>query len=285
MSRPLEDVAWVGYPRLLAVPGGRVGNPPYKVVTVIQARTGSTRLPNKVLRPLAGAPLLQRIVERVRAAELAGTVVVATTTEPGDDPIEALCAAADIACFRGHPLDLLDRHYRAGLAHGATAVVKIPSDCPLIDPRVIDRVLGHFLAHPGKFDFVSNLHPASYPDGNDVEVMTIDALATAWREASRPLEREHTTPYLWENPDRFRLGNILWERGLDYSKSHRWTIDYEEDYQFIRAVYDALYPANPRFGLDDILAFVAANPNVAALNAHYAGQYWYRNHPGELKTV
>ena len=285
MSRPLEDVAWVGYPRLLAVPGGRVGNPPYKVVTVIQARTGSTRLPNKVLRPLAGAPLLQRIVERVRAAELAGTVVVATTTEPGDDPIEALCAAADIACFRGDPLDLLDRHYRAGLAHGATAVVKIPSDCPLIDPRVIDRVLGHFLDHPSKFDFVSNLHPASYPDGNDVEVMTIDALATAWREASRPLEREHTTPYLWENPDRFRLGNILWERGLDYSKSHRWTIDYEEDYQFIRAVYDALYPTNPRFGLDDILAFVAANPTVAALNAHYAGHYWYRNHPGELKTV
>ena len=274
MSRPTEPVAQ-----------GRVGNPPYKVVTVVQARTGSTRLPNKVLRPLAGAALLQRMVERVQAAELVGTVVVATTTEPGDDPIEALCATAGIVCYRGDPLDLLDRHYQTGLAHGATAVVKIPSDCPLIDPRIIDRVLAHFLNHSGAFDFVSNLHPASYPDGNDVEAMTMDALATAWREATRPLEREHTTPYLWENPDRFRLGNVLWETGLDYAKSHRWTIDYEEDYQFIRAVYDALYPVNPRFGLDDILAFVAANPDVAALNSRYAGHYWYRNHPGELKTV
>ena len=255
------------------------------VVTVVQARTGSTRLPNKVLRPLAGAPLLARMVERVRAAAHAGVVVVATTTAPSDDPIAALCRTEGFLCFRGDPLDLLDRHYRAGLAHGATAVVKIPSDCPLIDPAIIDRVLGFYLDHAAGFDFVSNLHPASYPDGNDVEVMTLEALATAWREATRPLEREHTTPYLWENSDRFRLGNVLWETGRDYSKSHRWTIDYEEDYQFIRAVYDALYPVNPRFGLGDILAYVAGHPDVAALNSAYAGQYWYRHHPGELKTI
>ncbi len=266
-------------------PSSAAGAPPQRVVTVVQARTGSTRLPNKVLRPLAGAPLLVRMVERVRAARLAGTVVVATTTAPADDPIANLCRAEGLLCFRGDPLDLLDRHYQAGLAYGATAVVKIPSDCPLIDPAIIDRVLGHFLDHPGAFDFVSNLHPASYPDGNDVEVMTLEALATAWREATRPLEREHTTPYLWENSDRFRLGNVLWETGRDYSKSHRWTIDYEEDYQFIRAVYDALYPVNPRFGLGDILAYVAGRPDVAALNSAYAGQYWYRHHPGELKTI
>ncbi|HOU40583.1 MAG TPA: glycosyltransferase family protein [Promineifilum sp.] len=266
----------------LSSPGGA---PPHRVVTVVQARTGSTRLPNKVLRPLAGSPLLVRMVERVRAARLAGTVVVATTTAPDDDPIADLCRAEGWPCFRGDPLDLLDRHYQAGLAYGATAVAKIPSDCPLIDPAIIDRVLGHFLDHPGAFDFVSNLHPASYPDGNDVEIMTLDALATAWREATRPLEREHTTPYLWENPDRFRLGNVLWETGLDYSKSHRWTIDYEEDYQFIRAVYEALYPANPRFGLGDILAYGESHPHVAALNSAYAGEYWYRHHPGELKTV
>ena len=287
MARPPNLVGRVGNPPLDSLPADerRVANPPYKLVTVVQARTGSTRLPNKVLRPLAGAPLLLRMVERVQATGRAGVVVVATTTEPGDDPIAELCATAGVPCFRGDPLDLLDRHYQAGLAHGATAVAKIPSDCPLIDPRIIDRVLGFFLDHPGQYDFVSNLHPASYPDGNDVEVMTMDALAAAWKEATRPLEREHTTPYLWENPGRFRLGNVLWETGLDYSQSHRWTIDYEEDYHFIRAVYDALYPANPRFGLDDILAFVAANPDVAALNSRYAGHYWYRNHPGELKTI
>lgn len=262
---------------------------------IIQARTGSTRLPNKIMRPLAGAPLLTRMVERVRAATLVGTVVVATTTEPADDPIEAQCQAQDFACFRGDVADLLDRHYRAALwaggavaadgAAGDLAVVKIPSDCPLIDPRVIDRVIGFYFDHPGEYDYVSNLHPATYPDGNDVEIMSLAALEAAWREARRPLEREHTTPYFWENPDRFRIGNVVWESGLDYSMSHRWTIDYEADYQFIRAVYDGLYTADPLFSLDDILAFLEAHPEVAALNAEYAGVNWYRHHLDELRTV
>lgn len=255
------------------------------LVTVIQARLGSTRLPNKVLRDLMGKPLLVRMVERVQAADLAGTIVVATTTDPNDDVIEAICGEEGVYVFRGDAHDLLDRHYRAGQAHRATAVAKIPSDCPLIDPAVIDRVLGHFLSNPGRFDYVGNLHPASYPDGNDVEVMTMAALETAWREADRSLEREHTTPYLWENPDRFRLANLTWETGLDYSMSHRWTIDYEEDYQFIRTVYEQLYPDDPYFGLDDILALLERRPDIAAINARYAGVNWYRHHLGELKTI
>jgi len=255
------------------------------IVTVIQARTGSTRLPNKVLRPLAGKPLLARMVERVLAARLAGTVVVATTTNASDDPIVALCAQEGFACYRGDANDLLDRHYRAGLLYDAATVIKIPSDCPLIDPRVIDRVIGYYLEHPSAFDFVSNLHPSTYPDGNDVEIMTMSALATAWREAVRPLEREHTTPYLWENPDRFRVGNVVWETGLDYSMSHRWTIDYEADYQFIAAVYDTLYPRDPLFSLEDVLRLTAAHPEVEALNQQYAGVNWYRHHLDELRTV
>ena len=255
------------------------------IVTVVQARTGSTRLPNKVLRPLAGKPLLARMVERVLAAERVGTVVVATTTAPSDDPIAALCRDEDFHCYRGHADDLLDRHYQAGKLYDASTVIKIPSDCPLIDPRVIDQVISFYLDRPGDFDYVSNLHPATYPDGNDVEIMTMAALETAWRESTRPLEREHTTPYFWENPDRFRVGNITWETGLDYSMSRRWTIDYEEDYRFIRAVYDALYPNNPLFSLDDILDFLAEHPEVEALNSSYAGVNWYRNHLDELKTV
>jgi spore coat polysaccharide biosynthesis protein SpsF len=211
--------------------------------------------------------------------------VVATTTEAADDPIASLCADHGLLCFRGHPTDLLDRHVRAAQAQGAEAVVKIPSDCPLIDPAVIDRVIRVYLDNPGGFDYVSNLHPATYPDGNDVEIMSLAALEIAWREAARPLEREHTTPYFWENPDRFRCANVAWEAGLDYSMSHRWTIDYEEDYQFIRAVYDALYPTNPRFGLDDVLALEEARPDIHALNAAYAGVNWYRHHLDELKTI
>ncbi|MEJ7662760.1 MAG: hypothetical protein WKG07_25930 [Hymenobacter sp.] len=164
-------------------------------------------------------------------------------------------------------------------------VVKIPSDCPLIDPAVIDKALGFYKENAGQYDFVSNLHPATYPDGNDVEVMTFAALEMAWREAKRPLEREHTTPFFWENPDRFRLANVTWETGLDYSMSHRFTIDYPADYQFIKAVYEALYPANPHFGLADILALLKQRPDIYALNADLAGVNWYRNHLDELRTV
>jgi spore coat polysaccharide biosynthesis protein SpsF len=255
------------------------------IVTVIQSRTGSTRLPNKVMRTLAGKPLLTRMVERVLAAELAGTVVVATTTDPADDPIAALCHDEGFSCYRGDADDLLDRHYQAGRLHEAGTVIKIPSDCPLIDPRVIDRVIRFYLDHPAEYDFVSNLHPATYPDGNDVEIMTMDALEIAWREASRPLEREHTTPFLWENPDRFRIGNVVWETGLNYSMSHRWTLDYEEDYHFIRAVYDALYHETPRFSLEDILTYLSQHPEIAELNRSYAGVNWYRHHLGELRTI
>jgi len=256
------------------------------MLTLIQARRGSSRLPDKVSLDLVGRPLLVRQVERVRLAQRVGQVAVITTTDPADDALAALCQQHGIAVFRGNALDLLDRHYQAARHFGETeAVVKIPSDCPLIDPAIIDKVLGVYEATKGQYDFVSNLHPATYPDGNDVEVMTLAALETAWREARRPLEREHTTPFFWENPDRFRLANVPWETGLDYSMSHRFTIDYAADYDFIKAVYEALYPANPAFSLADILTLLKQRPDIYALNADLAGVNWYRNHLDELKTV
>ncbi|MBL7797769.1 MAG: glycosyltransferase family protein [Saprospiraceae bacterium] len=254
-----------------------------KIVTVVQARTGSSRLPGKVLLDLLGQPLLLRMLERVRAASPAGIVVVATTTDPSDDPIEALCAQHGVPCYRGSVHDLLDRHYQAGLLFGADAVAKIPSDCPLIDPAVIHRVFQFFLEN--NFDYAGNLHPATYPDGNDAEIMSMPALHKAWTEAGRPLEREHTTPYFWENPHLFSVGNITWETGLDYSMSHRWTIDYPEDFAFIRTVYEHLYPKNPHFSLQDILDLTDQHPDIFALNSRYAGVNWYRNHLDELKTV
>lgn len=256
-----------------------------RVVTIVQARTGSSRLPDKVLRPLLNKPLLVRMVERVQAARLVGTVVVATTTNHVDDVIEMICRWEGVACFRGHPSDLLDRHYQAARQFPADIVVKIPSDCPLIDPAIIDRVIGAYLAKPDAYDYVSNLHPATYPDGNDVEVMRMSALAAAWREANQDFEREHTTPFLWEAPKRFRLGNVAWETGQNYAMSHRWTIDYEADYQFINAVYTALYPQNPNFGLNDILALLHERPSLAAINRHFAGVNWYRHHLNELRTI
>lgn len=255
------------------------------IVTVIQARIGSTRLPGKVLLPLSGKPLLIHLVNRVQQAKYHGKIVVATTTSPLDDPIEELCVNEGISFYRGHPTDLLDRHYKAGIKYGADAVVKIPSDVPLIDPDVIDRVLQVYLDNSKTLDFVSNLHPPSYPDGNDVEVISMGALKKAWFESLQPFEREHTTPYIWERPDQFRLANVLWETGLDYSMSHRWTIDYPEDYAFIKLVYENLYSLKKYFSLMDILDLLNSSPDLRTINASYCGVNWYRHHLDELTTI
>lgn len=255
------------------------------IVVVIQARTGSTRLPGKVLLPLAGAPLLTRMIERVRAASTPFEIVVATTIASADDPIVDVCRSIDVRCYRGHPLDLLDRHYQAALRCHADFVVKIPSDCPLIDPAVIDLVLGELIYRWRDVDYVSNLHPATWPDGQDVEAMSLSALDTAWREARRPFEREHTTPFIWERPERFRVANVMNPSGEVLSMSHRWTIDYPEDYQLLGAIFDRLYMPGRIFTVDDILRLLADRPDIAATNAHLAGVNWYRNHLDELRTV
>jgi len=256
-----------------------------KILTIIQARRGSARLPDKVLMPLAGKPLLVRMVGRVLAAKKSGTVIVATTTDPQDDVIAELCKKENFLSFRGHPTDLLDRHYQAALQFKPDAVVKIPSDVPLIDPKVIDRVVEFFIENSNKYDFTSNLHPATYPDGNDVEVVSFKVLEQAWKNAERLFEREHTTPYVWENPEKFKIGNVKWETGKDFSMSHRFTIDYKEDYEFIKAVYDELFPVNPLFGLNEILALLDKRPDIFQINSKFAGVNWYRNHLDELKTI
>jgi spore coat polysaccharide biosynthesis protein SpsF len=255
------------------------------LLTVIQARTGSSRLPGKVLLPLGDDSVLGQMLIRVKAAKLAGQIVVAITEEPGDDPLVELSQRYGVACIRGDSQDLIVRHLKALDAFPARAVVKIPSDCPLIDPAIIDRVLGYHLAHEGQFDYVSNLHPQSYPDGNDVEVMTAEALKTAHREATRTIDREHTTPFLWDHPERFRIGNVLAEDGNDLSQDFRWTLDYREDYELIRAIFDSLSPEKPLFTVDDIVALVRQRPDIRRLNAARLGDAWYQRHKEELNTT
>lgn len=223
--------------------------------------------------------------ERVAASELSGNIIIATTKEETDVPIIELCEENNLNYYRGHSTDLLERHYKAAKIFNADVVVKIPSDCPLIDPNIIDKVIKYFIDNFPKYDFVSNLHPATYPDGNDVEVMTMKAIEDAWQNAKLPLEREHTTPFLWENPDKFRIGNVIWETGLDFSMTHRFTIDYKEDYDFIKTVYDELYSENNMFKLDDILNLLDDKPEIKRINEKYAGVNWYRNHLNELKTI
>lgn len=254
------------------------------IVTVIQARISSSRLPGKVLLPIIGKPLLLRMIERVKRAGLIGRLVIATSTSSDDDRIEELCRDNNLEFFRGHLTDLLDRHYQVAKKYDADAVVKIPSDCPLIDPHIIDRVIKAYIDNE-EYDYVSNLHPATYPDGNDVEIFSFQALEHAWRDAIKDFEREHTTPFLWEHKDSFTIGNVEWETGLDLSSTLRFTIDYEEDYHFILKVFEELYPVNPDFGLNDILKLIEKNPEIVEINHRFAGTYWYDKHLDQLNNI
>jgi spore coat polysaccharide biosynthesis protein SpsF len=256
-----------------------------KIVVVVQARMGSSRLPGKVMLPVLGKTLLALMIERVQMSKHRFTVVIATSDDSADDIIATEAAQIGVKVYRGSQTNLLDRHYCASRELDADVVLKIPSDCPLIDPEIIDQVLGFYLDNDGNYDYVSNLHPATYPDGNDVEVMSAPCLKLTWMEASRPLELEHTTPFIWENPHLFHIGNVNWNTGLDYSMSHRFTIDYPDDYEFIKRVFEELYPQKPDFSCQDILDLLQRKPEIYELNTRYAGVNWYRNHLSELKTI
>lgn len=257
-----------------------------KLLVVVQARMGSRRLPGKVLLPLAGKPLLERLLERLLTVRLPFQLCVATSELTEEEPIRQLCRRLAIPVVSDHPTDLLQRHVVAGRAFGADAVAKIPSDCPLIDAEVVEQVLGHFTAHADRLDFVTNLHPPSWPDGNDVEVMSMRVLEIAASQATRPYEREHTTPFIWDNPERFRIENVSWGDGRDLSKTHRFTIDYPEDYTFIERVYAELCTAQrPVFGLSEILKLLQENPEIARINARWSGQCWQLGQLSQLRSI
>jgi glutamate-1-semialdehyde aminotransferase/spore coat polysaccharide biosynthesis protein SpsF (cytidylyltransferase family) len=253
-----------------------------KIVVFIQARMGSNRLPAKIIKKVNGKELLIHQVERIKKAKTVNEVVVITTTNSEDDEIFKLCNDHSINCYRGSELDLLDRHYKAAKEFSADFVVKIGSDSPLSDSNIIDEVLSLWINNPEKYDYVSNYHPPTFPDGLDVEGCPIEILEIAWENATKDHEREHTFPYIWDNPDKFRIGNIINKYGNMFT-SHRWTIDYLEDYFFLKNVFEN-FKNNPNFKMKDILEYLNENPDVRSINEMHNGVNWYRN-VGELKTV
>jgi spore coat polysaccharide biosynthesis protein SpsF len=231
-----------------------------KVIAIIQARMGSTRLPGKVLKDLEGETMLARVVERLRRARAIDELLIATTDRPADDAIVAECRRLSVPVSRGDQNDVLDRYYRAAQLVKADVIVRITSDCPLIDPGITDKTVSAFLeALP---DYASNTLARTYPRGLDTEVMSLAALARAWQQARKPYEREHVTPYLYEHPSEFKLLSVTGD--ADHS-THRWTVDTTEDLEFVRAVY-ARFTANPEFLWRDVLDLLDREPELVELN-------------------
>ena len=234
-----------------------------RVVVIVQARMTSARLPGKILLPLGGQPMLARLIARLRHVHRADVLVIATTTNAADDPVAALCQRLEVACHRGSEHDVLSRYADAARLHQADAVVRITSDCPLIDPELIDRLIEDFAQ--GECDYVSNMLPPTWPYGMAVEVFSAQALQEAHAQASQDSEREHVTPFIYWNPDRYRLRNVACPQNLSH---YRWTVDTPEDYTLVCLLFESVHETIPEFGLHDLLFEMQRHPEWICINQH-----------------
>lgn len=234
-----------------------------RVAAIIQARMGSTRLPGKVLKKVLGKTLLEYQLERVQRASTIDETVVATTDNEKDNPIAELCERLSVPVYRGSEEDVLSRYYEAATLYHADVVVRLTSDCPLIDPEVIDKVTGTFLTNSDQYDYVSNTLQRTYPRGLDTEVLPFRVLEEAFHSADKKPYREHVTLYVYQHPEKYRLFNY----GNHTNESeYRWTVDTEEDFELIKKILEELYNENDSFSWKDVLKVCKKNPRLVSIN-------------------
>lgn len=242
-----------------------------KIAAILQARVSSTRLPEKVLKPVLGQPMLSRQIERVLRAQKLDMLIIATSNDRSDDPLVDLCAKSGISCFRGSLNDVLDRFYQAAKPLNPEHVVRLTGDCPLADPQLIDDLVRFHLS--GDYDYSSNTLVATYPDGLDVEIFRFSCLELAWGTAVLPSEREHVTPFIKNDPKRFKIGQIKNSSDLSFL---RWTVDEPVDFELIVRIYEELFPKKPMFTTEDVLALLERNPELKTMNVHHARDEGYK---------
>jgi len=236
-----------------------------KRVAIIQARMNSSRLPGKVLIDLGGQPMLQRVITRTRRAKLVDEVMVATTDDASDDPVEEFCRQQGVAVFRGSQFDVLDRFYQAARQCEADVIVRLTADCPLLDPQVVDHTLEEFFKSGA--DFAANRLPPpwkrTYPIGLDTEVCYFKGLERAWKEADQPHQREHVMPYFYDREGHFKV--LLVNHDPDYG-AERWTVDTPQDLELVRLIF-AHYNNRDDFSWYDVLELKNLHPEWFAINA------------------
>ncbi len=229
---------------------------------IVQARATSTRLPRKIFKVICGKSLLEHQIDRLRRATQIENILVATTRQSTDDETVALCRRLDLSAYRGDEADVLSRYFEAALFVQASAVVRVTSDCPLIDATVLDSVVRQFEAR--KADYASNTLKRTFPRGLDVEVFSWEALKWAYHNASSVSDREHVTPAIRGN-EHFSKESVE----VDHDRSaERWTVDTDDDFELIRRVYEALYAKNPAFSTQDVYNLLEIHEDWRLINAH-----------------
>jgi len=242
------------------------------IVAIIQARMNSSRLPGKVLLPLMGKPVLEHVVLRLKHAATLNNIVIATSTEVADNAIALWTQTNNVDYYRGSLNDVLDRYYQAACLYKADAIVRITSDCPVIDPYIVDEVVVGF--EEGEFDAYSL--SGEFPDGLDCQVFSFEAIEKAWKEATLPSEREHVGPYIEKHPELFNLGSLQ----KFYNLGHlRFTIDEGSDYELLQQIYNELFDSDYLFVTDDILKLLDRRPELLDINSQI------KRNEGYLKSL
>lgn len=235
-----------------------------KVAAIIQARMGSTRLPGKILKTVNGKSLLEYQIERIKRAKLIDEIIIATTVKENDDPIVQLCQQLSVSYYRGSETDVLTRYYETAIEFKVGIIVRITSDCPVIDPEVIDQVISRYLIGK-KVDYVSNTLELTFPRGMDTEVFSFDILQEAYLKANEKFQREHVTPYIYTS-EKFKLCNV---NNTEENQSHiRVTVDTLEDFLLVKEIIMRLYVKNPQFNLTDIVDLINSSEDLQQINSH-----------------
>ena len=234
-----------------------------KILAIIQARTSSSRLPNKILKPILEKPMLIHQIERVQLSKMINHLVVATSKDASDDQLVDLLKSSGIEHYRGSLKDVLDRFFQTASIYNPEHIVRLTGDCPVIDFEIIDKVIELHLDK--NFDYTSNAPGlgVTFPDGLDVEVIRFDILKEVWEKSRLPSEREHVTPYITRHPELFFVGHYASNHNLS---KYRWTVDEPEDFVLVEKIYQALYPLNKAFKMEDILQLMNNNPEMKLIN-------------------
>lgn len=234
------------------------------ILALLQARMTSSRLPGKVLKPILGRPMLERQVERILRSQRIDRLIVATSLTPEDDAIRALCKSIGIDCFRGDLENVLDRFYQAARQYNPEHLIRLTGDCPLTDPVLIDELADFYVER--ECDYASNCHEPTLPDGLDAEIFSFTALEQTWKEAVLPSHLEHVTLFIRSHPERFKIVCYKYHQDLSH---FRWVVDEPEDLEFVRRIYEILYPVKPDFQTEDILALLEREPKLVEINKQF----------------
>ena len=230
-----------------------------KPIAIIQARMGSTRLPGKVLKKLNGISVLECLNNQLNFASSLNDKIIATTLKAEDEILVNFCKANEIKCFRGSENDVLDRYHECAKKFSVDTIVRITSDCPLIDPKIVDDVIEFYSKN--SYDYVNNFFKRTYPYGNDIEIFSFDILNKVWNKATKQFEREHVTPYIYNNPDAFSIG---WIENKNNLSNFHWTVDRKEDLIFVQEIFKKI-SKRPIF-LEDIINTINEDPSILEIN-------------------